>query len=168
MNCKQLQSSPDSPEFAELVAERCINGVPYFNWIFLNSPKLNQRALSNILAESLLIIQRRATVAKCKKGTDLGMCYPGSEMPEWFRNQVELPPHSWYNREFLGFALCAVVSFNRGRFDDNCFMTVSYKCHFETNHGKPVELDGSLIIRGYQEDRKTQYIYSDHVLFVEN
>ena len=41
--------------------------------------------------------------------------YPGSEIPEWFGFQsmgssvtLELPP-GWFNQNFVGFALCAVV-----------------------------------------------------------
>ncbi|KAK0578679.1 hypothetical protein LWI29_014322 [Acer saccharum] len=66
MNCEQLQTPPDASEFAQVVAERCRNGVPYLHCIYMNSSKLNQKALSNILAVSLQIIQHRATAEKVK------------------------------------------------------------------------------------------------------
>ncbi|GAY64347.1 hypothetical protein CUMW_232830, partial [Citrus unshiu] len=46
--------------------------------------------------------------------------YPGSEIPEWFSFQsmgssvtLELPP-GWFNNNFVGFALCAIVPEFRG------------------------------------------------------
>ena len=46
--------------------------------------------------------------------------YPGSEIPEWFSYQsmgssvtLELPP-DWFNNNFVGFALCAIVPDHHG------------------------------------------------------
>ncbi|KAK2642940.1 hypothetical protein Ddye_024703 [Dipteronia dyeriana] len=164
INCKKLRTSPDASEFAQVVAERCMNGVPYLNCIFINSPKLNQKALSNILAESLQIIQHRATAEKHKKGIDLGMCYPGSEMPDWFHNQMEIPLHNWYNRKFLGLALRAVIAFKEYVSNDNYYMTVPYKCLIKTNHATPFGLEGFLILRGHREYKERRFINSDHVV----
>ncbi|KAK0577991.1 hypothetical protein LWI29_003445 [Acer saccharum] len=165
MNCEQLQTPPDASEFAQVVAERCRNGVPYLHCIYMNSSKLNQKALSNILAEPLQIIQHRATAEKqYKKLIDLVMCYPGSEMPDWFHNQMEIPLHNWYNRKFLGLALCAVVDFKGYGCEDYYYMTLPYKCHIKTNHGTPFELDGSLLLCTYREYYNGRSINSDHVV----
>ncbi|KAK0578253.1 hypothetical protein LWI29_007518 [Acer saccharum] len=164
MNCEQLQTSPDASEFAQVVAERCMNRVPLLNCLFMNSPKLNQKALSNILAESLQIIQHRATAEKYKKGIHLAMFYPGSEMPDWFLNQMETPLHNWYNRKFLGLALCAVIAFKGYDCVDNYLMPLHYKCHIKTNHGIPFELDGFLILRTYRGYKERRFINSDHVI----
>ena len=49
------------------------------------------------------------------------VCYPGSEIPEWFSFQsmgssvtLELPP-GWFNKNFVGFALCAIAPEYHGR-----------------------------------------------------
>ncbi|KAK0579930.1 hypothetical protein LWI29_033585 [Acer saccharum] len=161
MNCEQLQTSPDASEFAQVVAERCMNGVPLLKCTFINSPKLNQKALSNILAESLQIIQHRATAEKqYKEGIELGMCYPGSEMPDWFHNQM----HNWYNRKFLGLALCAVIAFKGYDCEDSYLMPLLYKCHIKTNQATPFELDGFFILRTYKGYNDRRFINSDHVV----
>ena len=99
-----------------------------------------------------------------KKGIHLAMFYPGSEMPDWFLNQMEIPLHNWYNRKFQGLALCAVVDFKGYGCEDYYYMTLPYKCHIKTNHGTPFELDGSLLLCTYREYYNGRSINSDHVV----
>lgn len=63
------------------------------------------------------------------------VCYPGHEIPKWFMYQtigplldIKLPPYCFDANNFLGFALCTVVTFDDN--DENSYKSDS-KCYFE-------------------------------------
>lgn len=69
----------------------------------------------------------------------VGICFPGDEIPRWFNHQCEgssikmkLDP-GWYNGNFMGFALCAVISL-----ETNFALEVDLLCElcFETKSGE--------------------------------
>ncbi|KAL5776141.1 hypothetical protein ACOSP7_009067 [Xanthoceras sorbifolium] len=175
-NCKELQSLPDASKFAELVTQHCIDENSLFvglDLIFTNCLELDQRVFSNALADSLLIIQRLASAEKeYQKAVDVGFCYPGSEIPEWFDYQscgslinIQLPQqHDWCDRKFLGFALCAVIAFEEYYYEDINSFAVPYDCHFVNNNGDGDQLGGYLTINAYGEYINGIFIDTDHVV----
>ncbi|KAL5800978.1 hypothetical protein ACOSQ3_032610 [Xanthoceras sorbifolium] len=176
MNCKQLQSLPDTSEFTEfLTSERSISRnarLTKLDFIFTNSLKLNERAFSHVFAESLLIIQRMATAGKKhQKDVRLSICYPGSEIPNWFSYQssgsfvnIQLPPHNWCGSKLLGFALCAVLAFEEYCYDEDFSVAVPYMCCFKTNYGDRITFKGKLTVRAHREFEDKIFIDSDHIV----
>ncbi|XP_030962619.1 uncharacterized protein LOC115983903 isoform X3 [Quercus lobata] len=74
-------------------------------------------------------------------------CFPQSEIPEWFSHQstnrpsvrIELPPNSYDNPDWMGFAFCAVFSFHKHPTavcnNLNSEFTHIFSCHSKTNLG---------------------------------
>ncbi|VVB08022.1 unnamed protein product [Arabis nemorensis] len=69
-------------------------------------------------------------------------CFPGSEVPEWFNHRAsgavlepELPRH-WSESGFVGIALCAIVSFQNYKIQNNNLM-VKCICEFNSVVGAP-------------------------------
>ncbi|KAL5778644.1 hypothetical protein ACOSQ2_009381 [Xanthoceras sorbifolium] len=154
-NCKELQSLPDASKFAELVTQHCIDENSLFvglDLIFTNCLELDQR--------------------EYQKAVDVGFCYPGSEIPEWFDYQscgslinIQLPQqHDWCDRKFLGFALCAVIAFEEYYYEDINSFAVPYDCHFVNNNGDGDQLGGYLTINAYGEYINGIFIDTDHVV----
>lgn len=66
-------------------------------------------------------------------------CFPGSEVPTWFSHKAagavlkpELPRH-WSESGFVGIALCAIVSFEKHRVQNN---NLQVKCMCDFNNVK--------------------------------
>ncbi|KAH9782987.1 ADP-ribosyl cyclase/cyclic ADP-ribose hydrolase [Citrus sinensis] len=141
-NCKLLQSLPEiRSSVEELDASVPENLSKYSNnprvvypteisHQFTNCLKLNEKANNRILADLRLRIQHM-TIAllrrldervKNKKRIAPKACtiaLPGSEIPDWFRNQssghlmsIQLLSHS-FCRNLIGFAFCAVLGFKQ-------------------------------------------------------
>ncbi|XP_024022072.1 TMV resistance protein N-like [Morus notabilis] len=132
-NCKKLRSLPQLPSSViRLHARGCTSletisssGCYGFNirhvtrpfihkrFTFQNCWKLGRNARS-ILTDFLY------GVDKLNLGGNycltIGVCYPGNEIPKWFRHQDEgisttmKLPHGWHNSNFMGFAICIVAS----------------------------------------------------------
>ncbi|KAK2665676.1 hypothetical protein Ddye_004250 [Dipteronia dyeriana] len=138
-HCKRLQSVQEFPVLSRLLdlqAHHCISleTLPTSdlvftgNWnsqhifIYYNCLKLDANARVNIMANAQLRIQVMATKAHGTasledyledniEGYSVSFCFPGNEIPEWFRHQrrgsavvIKLPP-DWCSTKFLGFAL---------------------------------------------------------------
>lgn len=68
------------------------------------------------------------------------LCFPGSKLPEWFMFQnigssmtLKLPP-GWFSDNFVGFALCAIFSF-QDYHDDGLGLQVTCECELITEDG---------------------------------
>ncbi|KAK0580645.1 hypothetical protein LWI29_004615 [Acer saccharum] len=171
MNCKQLQSLPNTSEFAEFItSERNTwRNTLLTDFMFTNSPKLNEKAFSNVFAESLQIIKRRAT--KYQKAVRVSICYPGSKIPEWFCYQshtssvnIQLSPQNRSNRKFLGLALCAVIAFEGYCNTEGYYPWVPYVCCFQTDCGDRVTYNGELTFHVNRYYKDSIFINSDHVI----
>ncbi|KAK0589424.1 hypothetical protein LWI29_014136 [Acer saccharum] len=169
VDCEQLQSLPDASEFASGKFGTLTREVPWLmelNFLFTNCLKLNEKALSSVLAESLLlIIQHKSTIEEYEGRFGISMCYPGSEIPDWFSYRcsesivnIQLPPHK-ANRRFLGFALCVVIELKEYYHGSSM---VNYKWHSENN--QRLRCMGHLTIIANRAHKDRVYIDSDHVL----
>ncbi|KAK0599194.1 hypothetical protein LWI29_003119 [Acer saccharum] len=171
MNCKHLRSLPNTSEFAEFItSERnsVIDSIE-LDFMFTNSPKLNEEAFSNVFAESLQIIKQMGKARKkYQKDVRVSICYPGSKIPEWFCYQshrssinIQLSPHNCSNCKFLGLALCVVIAF-----EGYCYTKglVPYVCRFLTDCGDWVTYKGELTFRADRNYKDSIFINSDHVI----
>ncbi|KAH9778157.1 ADP-ribosyl cyclase/cyclic ADP-ribose hydrolase [Citrus sinensis] len=178
-NCKQLRSLPELPSclkgFDALVLEtlskhKHSRDSP-MELIFTNCLKLKDKGNNNILADSQLRIQHMLSASlrlfhqdyELKIPPQIGICLPGSEIPGWFSNRcsgssitIQLPQHCC-NRNLIGFALCAIIGFEK-HFDANGgYFNVYYRFEIKTpsetshiDHFPPLIFEES--------------IYSDHVI----
>ncbi|KAH9679716.1 ADP-ribosyl cyclase/cyclic ADP-ribose hydrolase [Citrus sinensis] len=139
-NCKRLQSLPELPRCSRICARHCTSLETLSNlstlftrsselwqvFDFSNCFKLNRNEVGEIVEGALKKIQVMATWWKQQHPEDYHnpprgcVSYPGSEIPEWFSYQsmgssvtLELPP-DWFNNNFVGFALCAIVPDHHG------------------------------------------------------
>ncbi|KAJ0087306.1 hypothetical protein Patl1_07757 [Pistacia atlantica] len=60
------------------------------------------------------------------------MCFPGSEIPDWFniqsrRSSIKLPRGSFNHKKFLGFVFCVIVEVKDFDCLDKCFLNVKYE-----------------------------------------
>ncbi|XP_050141840.1 TMV resistance protein N-like isoform X3 [Malus sylvestris] len=134
VGCKQLQSLPELPVLCNVEAEGCTSLKTVSStrtaltqgWVqhdcfckrFINCPKLDNNARSNIMEEAQIRIMREATSAP-SKGTpwpEIQVVCQGKEIPNWFSYQnegssvnIKLRP-DWFQTGLFGFALSAVVS----------------------------------------------------------
>ncbi|KAH9648921.1 ADP-ribosyl cyclase/cyclic ADP-ribose hydrolase [Citrus sinensis] len=148
-NCTRLQSLPKLPCGSSIFARHCTSLETLSNlstlftrssrhcqtFDFGNCFKLNRNEVREIVEGALRKIQVMATWWKQDDLKDdhnpsrSFVCYPGSEIPEWFSFQsmgssvtLELPP-GWFNNNFVGFGLCAIVPDHHGDtrgFDVQC------------------------------------------------
>ncbi|KAK9200653.1 hypothetical protein WN944_015851 [Citrus x changshan-huyou] len=170
-NCNRLKSLPEIrsclQELDASVLEKLSKHAPdlrqwhpeyrtsqpiYFG--FTNCFKLDGKANSKILADSL----RMAIAASLRLGYENAyneklselreslIVLPGSEIPDWFRNQssgssirIQLPAHS-FCRNLIGFAFCAVLDFKQlyserfRYFHVGCRSDLEIKTLSETKH----------------------------------
>ncbi|XP_031255659.1 disease resistance-like protein DSC1 [Pistacia vera] len=137
-NCQRLKSLPELPHrLLHIQAQGCtsleaLSGLPTLclsmsaekeRISFINCLKLKLHALPH-LTDALLNIQRYADAwfgSEERRPSEerierpkACICYPGSEIPEWFsfkssEHYIEFPA-GWLNDNLVGFALCAVAS----------------------------------------------------------
>ncbi|CAH2046338.1 unnamed protein product [Thlaspi arvense] len=94
-------------------------------------------------------------------------CFPGSEVPAWFSHiasgaalEPELPRH-WRESGFVGIALCAVVSFQDHKIQNN---KLQVKCKCEFNNVKTSSSNFNCHVGGLSEAGDEQRtIESTHV-----
>ncbi|XP_024004745.1 disease resistance-like protein DSC1 [Eutrema salsugineum] len=123
------------PMMLIVVAERT-----HSTFVFTDCFKLNGDAQENIVAHAQLKSQilGNGSLQRNHKGLVMeplaGVSFPGNDLPLWFRHQIigssmetDLLPH-WCDDKFIGFSLCAVVSFND--YEDK---TVGFPPSGETN-----------------------------------
>lgn len=88
------------------------------------------------------------------------MCFPGSEIPEWFDIQsngssIELPKGS-FNHKFLGCVFCTIVGFpDYHRFFNDIVIRYELRLKWEDGHKTVAKTKFSVL--------KPKYIESDHV-----
>ncbi|XP_070675973.1 disease resistance-like protein DSC1 isoform X2 [Malus domestica] len=134
VGCEQLQSLPELPVLCNVEAEGCTSlktvsstrTVLTQGWVqhdcfckrFINCPKLDNNARSNIMEEAQIRIMREATSAPSKDTPwpEIQVVCQGKEIPNWFSYQsegssvnIKLRP-DWFQTGLFGFALSAVVS----------------------------------------------------------
>ncbi|KAL5843284.1 hypothetical protein ACOSQ3_009250 [Xanthoceras sorbifolium] len=171
VDCKQLQLLPEAYHFAESVIE-CRSHGKRLEYSFINCMKLDKKVCSNAFKESLLKIQR---VKGCEQKFDFSICFPGSDIPSWFRYQslgssvnIQLPLDSLGNRKLVGFALCVVLVFDELCIDNRFTVEVSYRCCCETKHGDllfpSIIFEGDLTIDSMQDVAEKLFIDLDHVV----
>ncbi|KAK2665543.1 hypothetical protein Ddye_004117 [Dipteronia dyeriana] len=127
-DCEQLRSIPDASEFAEL-----IRNYKYFSvFIFTNCLSL-EAAVGNMLAQLRKYLNKESGVYR--------FCYSGSDVPGWFTYRTDgssiqfgVPEfHEVFSGQLLGFAVCAVIAFEKYCCDGDQ-LTISYsfigrECH---------------------------------------
>ncbi|TXG53641.1 hypothetical protein EZV62_018897 [Acer yangbiense] len=171
VDCEQLQSLPDASQFAELgTLTREVHRFMKLNLLFTNCLKLNEKALSSVFAESLLlIIQPMSTIQEYEGQFEIRMCYLVSEIPDWFSYRcsesivnIQLPPHNVCNRKFFGFALCVVIELKEYSHGSSM---VNYKWHSENNQGlRNGRCRDHLTIIANRAHKDRVFIDSDHIL----
>ncbi|CAN6580320.1 unnamed protein product [Malus baccata var. baccata] len=134
VGCEQLQSLPELPVLCNVEAEGCTSLKTVSStrtaltqgWVqhdrfckrFINCPKLDNNARSNIMEEAQIRIMREATSAPSKDTPwpEIQVVCQGKEIPNWFSYQsegssvnIKLRP-DWFQTGLFGFALSAVVS----------------------------------------------------------
>ncbi|TXG70984.1 hypothetical protein EZV62_005919 [Acer yangbiense] len=145
-NCKRLKCLPKL-QLGDIQADGCtsLEVLPslsfglrdyVFIWArFVNCFKLDQNIFEDFVEDALLNIKQvRHSCAE--------FWYPGSEIPKYFRSvgsfiNVELPPN-WFNNNFLGFAICVVVSNHPIDFEVECnddVILMRLKCNFKSKDG---------------------------------
>ncbi|XP_044511384.1 disease resistance-like protein DSC1 [Mangifera indica] len=199
VNCKRLQLLPELPSSLkeldaselEKLSEHC-SSDQWFNisFLFTNCLNLLQKTCINTLADLQRRIQLLATtlLRLCyEEGSDeiptVSLCLPGSEIPNWFtyrgsESLVTIQLHqNWCNRRFIGFALCAVLSFDERscyeeaiyvncsyRFESSSVDTVHFRCDFMTGaalqDGMIIESDH--LILGYSPFMNVKLLNGDY------
>ncbi|ESQ55428.1 hypothetical protein EUTSA_v10027324mg, partial [Eutrema salsugineum] len=143
------------PMMLIVVAERT-----HSTFVFTDCFKLNGDAQENIVAHAQLKSQilGNGSLQRNHKVPSLftlglvmeplaGVSFPGNDLPLWFRHQIigssmetDLLPH-WCDDKFIGFSLCAVVSFNdyedktpRRFSSDHVFISYNNCFHAKKSH----------------------------------
>ncbi|KAL5577281.1 hypothetical protein UlMin_018980 [Ulmus minor] len=139
--------------------------VSYFNCF-----KLDQNACNNIIADAHLRFSSMAANATFSENyIDYGacICYPGSEIPEWFaEHQTTISsiniklPGNWRSSNCLGFSICFVVECN----EYTCAWR-AFRCefHLRAKYGESRKLETSLWTSSDNGVEGTQILNSDHV-----
>ncbi|KAL5845737.1 hypothetical protein ACOSQ3_009261 [Xanthoceras sorbifolium] len=107
-----------------------------------------------------------------QKEVNIGICYPGIEIPDWFRYQscgssinIQLPRHNDCNRKILGFALCVVIAFEKYFIYDGHPRTIPYECCVNSKTvGRWVKFRGYLTVCSDREYEDRVSIDLDHVV----
>ncbi|TXG68944.1 hypothetical protein EZV62_003879 [Acer yangbiense] len=97
---------------------------------------------------------------------DAFICYPGSEIPEWFKFRsnesfinVELPP-DWFDYNYAGFVLSVVVAPCLDHQDDEVeYWRIEWNCNLKPKDGDPCVRTGLF----YVDINEEQDIRSNHV-----
>ncbi|XP_044475437.1 disease resistance-like protein DSC1 [Mangifera indica] len=176
--CDRLQSLPKLPRnIKELLADGCKLLKELSGFTNLITPGPDRRTLSlfncvslgwdairNILSDSILDTYSSKINHFAYKVTpqrEVEICYPGSDIPEWFNIQssgsvIKLPQGS-FNEKVLGLAFCFIVEV-----EDNCD-----ECNF-FGVGSTLRLSRPDVDRMSSEQTYllTKCIKSDHVLVI--
>ncbi|XP_024022074.1 LOW QUALITY PROTEIN: putative disease resistance protein At4g11170 [Morus notabilis] len=193
-NCKKLRSLPQLPSsVTHLDASGCtsletisssgcwklgfnIQHVtrPFISktFSFRNCWKLERNARSILIdflygVDKLNLEGRRHTIE---------VCYPGNEIPKWFRHQDEgisttmKLPHGWHNSNFMGFAICIVaplIPAGAGSNSSKCEWReeIRFDLHLKTKYGQIYKYDnnsgGDFWIYHDDEEEEAKILSSD-------
>ncbi|TXG73495.1 hypothetical protein EZV62_002074 [Acer yangbiense] len=196
--CQRLRFLPRLPSVS-INAVNCILlevlpflSVPYTNTqyirfyvSFANCFKLYQIGLKDIVENVLQKLESLATLwtkqpylKHVKKLPWASICYPGSEIPEWFNFRStgsliieELPP-CWNNNRFVGFALCAVMQIQHHRIANLWDLYICCECNFKSKDGRCHTVRGHFryppygcVKPPYSVESDHVYIGSDHLMY---
>ncbi|KAJ7951593.1 putative disease resistance protein (TIR-NBS-LRR class) [Quillaja saponaria] len=185
-DCKKLQSLPELPPFLQhlyvldcplletvSIASRKdswtslgynSNEVLAFN----NCLKLDQNSSLNIVTDAQQRVQLMATPSSSAIPRSLVICFPGNDIPEWFKFRsmgtgssvtVNLPPN-WFNPKLMGFAVCLVAAFDNV-YERKAYTDIRFRCHLKTDsvdmHSSSTAFLQSSLCHGFR------YFDSDHV-----
>ncbi|XP_044510157.1 disease resistance-like protein DSC1 [Mangifera indica] len=201
VNCERLQLLPELPSSLkeldaseiEKLSENCSSDqLSNISFLFTNCLNLIQETCTNTFADLQQRIQLLATtlLRLCyEEESDeipaISLCLPGSEIPNWFsyqgsRSSVTIQLHqNWCNRRFIGFALCAVLSFDKRscyeeaisvncsyRFESSSVDTVHFQCDFMAGaaleNGMIIESDH--LILGYSPLMDVKLLNGDYTI----
>ncbi|XP_048320048.1 disease resistance-like protein DSC1 isoform X2 [Ziziphus jujuba] len=173
--CKSLKLLPDLPLFCTVVDARyCTSLEKISDWRtaiqnitgkyisvldFFGCGKLDQNTRNTIVPHNAIykILQSVNSVSEAE------LCYPGDQIPKWFKNQnsgtslkIKLPPFL-NNDNFLGLAFCVVLEVNK---EIPCAgVSINFKLNFKTiDDDCPGEFHSSMSV--------TANKFLDHVLIM--
>ncbi|CAK7328814.1 unnamed protein product [Dovyalis caffra] len=182
--CVRLVSLPKLPPLlAKLDAHNCtsLTVVPrsstivdgnIFEFVFTNCFKLGGIAKTNIMAYSLLKIQRYvkrlySEILSVAVGVS-SFCFPGCILPSWFVCQnsaasvtIQLPSHC-ASSELLGFMLCTVVAFEPSYNDSGGFQI---KCTYHFKNDRADFYGLHCYFASCYGSLHKRFIKSDHLFF---
>ncbi|XP_024024862.1 disease resistance-like protein DSC1 isoform X1 [Morus notabilis] len=192
-NCKKLRSLPQLPSSIRLLnASGCTSletisssgwcgfntqhvTHPFITFEFRKCWKLGRNA-RNILSDVLYRADKLKLEGTCHT---IKVCYPGNEIPKWFRHQDERISttmkllHGWHNSNLMGFAICILAPLipeGAGSYSSEYYryVEITSDLHLKTKCGqihKYVNNRGDFEIhRDDEEDKITSSdISSDHV-----
>lgn len=170
-NCKQLQSFPEIPSCLEELhaslleklsdqAHGSISLTRQGMLKFDNCLKLNERSV-------WAYFQQRAHIAmlsqfyekEYREPCALSICLPGSEIPDGFQNQslgssvtIQMPQHCC-NKNFIGFALCAVIELEGDHCSEIYEVNVRYEYGFDHTFilVENISIDSNHVIVGFDQ-----------------
>ncbi|KAL5778553.1 hypothetical protein ACOSQ2_009290 [Xanthoceras sorbifolium] len=184
--CTRIQSLPTLPRDLKLEAHGCASlevftSTPFASSAshtlavnFMNCLQLEQNALRSLVDYALRKIQLMPTAFCTDFDEDYDemprvfICYPGSEIPEWFTFQsmgsfviVRQLPQGWFSDNLVGFALCAVVAF-QDHHDDGRGLVLVCEGEFRSQDGY-CHVAKSNLISWSDDYNAILYVGSDHV-----
>lgn len=112
----------------------------------------------------------------------LKVCYPGNEIPKWFKHQGEGDSiamklsQDWLNTNFLGFSICFVAPLPEdGIYSSYDWLSITCELHLKTKFGQIHKYSmpnywsiflNDLINDGKEEDMIKAVVSSDHVFIM--
>ncbi|KAK0605745.1 hypothetical protein LWI29_030319 [Acer saccharum] len=193
-HCQRLRFLPRLPSIS-INAVNCILlevlpflSVPYtstrdisFSVSFVNCFKLYENGLKDIVENVLQKLESLATLwtkqpylKDVKNLPWASICYPGSEIPEWFNFQstgsliIEELPSCWNNNRFVGFALCAVTQTQHHRIENPWDLSICCECNFKSKDGRRHIVRGQFGYQPYYYHVLPYSVESDHVYIGSN
>ncbi|ESR55388.1 hypothetical protein CICLE_v10018528mg [Citrus x clementina] len=180
-NCKRLQSFPESPSCTEELHASLVEklsdqahgsvsltvpGMLKFD----NCLKLNERSVWAYFQQRVHIALLSQFYEKEYEPCALSICLPGSEIPDGFRNQslgssvsIQMPQHCC-NKNFIGFALCAVIELEGDHCSEIYEVRVGYEYGFYHTFilVDVISIDSTHVIVGFDQCWNMELPDADH------
>ncbi|KAF3449355.1 hypothetical protein FNV43_RR10083 [Rhamnella rubrinervis] len=173
-DCMLLEkiSSWRTPVIQELSCFLCMS----CSYRFDNCQKLDQNTRNYIIPRGasveILSVARstRKWESKCDHGLSMVFCYPGDDIPDYFKSHdsgttinIDLRPN-WCDANFLGFALCFVLDLSDQIGSEILFDHIKIECVFSfMNDDGDVEYPCKVPVKWFLKCSK---LNSDHVLML--
>ncbi|XP_024031844.1 disease resistance-like protein DSC1 [Morus notabilis] len=188
-NCKKLRSLPQLPSSVIVINARGCTSLetisslawcgfntrrvtyPFITFEFQKCWKLGRNA-RNILGD---VLYRVVKLKLEGRRHTITVCYPGNEIPKWFRHQDEgisttmKLPCGWHNSNLMGFAICIVAPIiPPGAGSYSSPIEIKFDLHLKTNCGQIHKYHkyGNWVIHSDEEEEAkitSSDISSDHV-----
>ncbi|TXG65978.1 hypothetical protein EZV62_007253 [Acer yangbiense] len=152
--CKQLQSIPNELDFARIFLTKPTE------FIFTNCMNLGETAVGNMLARRMKQVHLGHI--------DFNFCYPGSEVPKWFRYTTEgssIKFQKTFDHNLKGFAVCAVIAFEKYLFNGDTQHKLGVHFDCTCSDGDQSSPTNIMSATAYVVSRNKTLIDSDHVAF---